>query len=172
MKRENITFTMNPVIVDQFKKYCENNAFVPSKKLELMITDVLKEERSNQEDYIDSILKTKKLSNVSSIILELINKKAIINIDIDDFIAIVQSGLRYEVKSGSFNELFKDSKFTKKYVSVLIILECPPKFYLSDAQMLLEKITSRFNLLDLNIIYAARTNEILKKPLIHLLLVR
>ena len=60
MKRKNITFTMDPSIVDMFKKYCDHNAYLPSRKLELMILDLLKQESTEKEEYVDSLLKTKK----------------------------------------------------------------------------------------------------------------
>ena len=171
MKRKNITFTMDPSIVDMFKKYCDHNAYLPSRKLELMILDLLKQESTEKEEYVDSLLKTKKYSRINSLIKDLINTKAIINIDLEDLTTVLQSGSKYELKEGTFEELFFNSFKFKQYKSVLMILECPPKFYLNDAQVLMDKITQQFESQDLNFIYAAKTNPKIKKPVINLLLV-
>ena len=171
MKRKNITFTMDPSIVDMFKKYCDYHAYIPSRKLELMILDLLKQQSTEQEKYVDSLLKTKRFSKINNLIKELINTKAIINIDLEDLTSILQSGSNYEVKEGTLEELFSLSLLSKKYKSVLIILECQPKFYLNDAQILMDKITGEFESQDLNFVYAAKTNPKIKKPIVNLLLV-
>ena len=83
---------MDPKIVDMFKKYCDYHAFIPSRKLELMILDLLKQESNEQEKYVDSLLKSKKFSKLNGLIKDLVNQKAIINIDLEDLTSILQSG--------------------------------------------------------------------------------
>jgi len=45
MKKKKVTLNIDPKIYSEFQKFCEENAYVSSKKIELLLKEVMKNEK-------------------------------------------------------------------------------------------------------------------------------
>ena len=48
--KKNVTLSIDSKIYDEFHKYCEENAIVVSKKIEIWINDFLNNEKNKKKD--------------------------------------------------------------------------------------------------------------------------
>jgi len=47
-----VTLSLNSKVYEDFKKYCEENAIMLSKKIELMMKDIMKDEDNGKKEVI------------------------------------------------------------------------------------------------------------------------